>query len=274
MSFTSEQIRQFDEDGFLIVDQILTEEQTANALAAVQRIFRGERQHDRRPAEYQSHFPVYPEQSEVAKHWVNGRLLDDALWDISTDPRLGEMAAALLRTPSVALMEDQMFEKTPGGRPVAMHQDATYLPFLMTWDVINCWIALTDTTEDMSPLLVIRGSHRWGLVEKPTKFSDGDEADMLEVVEAVRPPGAQVEMAAAVVPAGGGIFHHARMIHGSDCNRSNRTRYAYTLHFAAESCRVRTGHWPANYEPYIVDGLRDGDRLTTPFMPIVYPAKA
>jgi ectoine hydroxylase-related dioxygenase (phytanoyl-CoA dioxygenase family) len=273
MSITSEQLRQFEEDGFLILDQILTAEQTEQTLAAVHRVFRGQYTHDRRPSEYQNRFPSYPEHSEIAKHWVNGRLLDDALWDISTDPRLGAMAATLLQTPSVSLMEDQLFEKTPGGRPVAMHQDATYLPFLRTWDVVNCWMALTDTTEDMAPLLLIRGSHKWGLVEKPTKFSDGDEEDMLEVVEAVRPPGAKVEMVPTVVPAGGGVFHHARMIHGSHCNHSNRTRTAYTLHYAAESCRVRTGRWPANYEPYVVDGLKDGDRLTTPYMPIVYSAK-
>jgi phytanoyl-CoA hydroxylase len=271
MSLTPEQIRQFDADGFLILDRIFTEEQTAKALAAVRRVFRGQHNHDRRPPEYQDRLPSYLEQSEVAKHWVNGRLLDDALWDISTDPRIGGMAAALLRTPSVSLMEDQLFEKTPGGRPVAMHQDATYLPFLRSWDVINCWVALTDTTEEMAPLLLIRGSHRWGFVEKPTKFSDGSEEDLLEVVEAVRPPDAKLELVPAVVPAGGGVFHHARMMHGSHCNRSDRTRYAYTLHYAAECCRIRTGHWPGNYEPYIVGHLKDGDRLAAPFMPIVYP---
>jgi hypothetical protein len=275
VSITPEQIALFQEDGFLILDRILTEEQTEKALRAVRQIFRGQAGGDRRPPEYRYRLPSYPEESEVAKHWVNGRFLDRDLWNISTDPRIGGMAAALLDTPGVSLMEDQLFEKTPGGRPVAMHQDAAYLPFLRSWDVLNLWMALTDTTEAMAPLLLIRGSHKWGAVaQKPSKFSDGEEEDLLEVVEAIRPPGAAVELVPAVVPAGGGVFHHARTLHGSHRNNSDRTRYAYTLHYAAESVRVRDGHWPANYEPYVVAGIADGGRLVSDYLPIVYPPRA
>jgi hypothetical protein len=275
VSITPEQIAQFQEDGFLILDRILTEEQTEKALCSVRRIFRGQARGDRRPLEYRHRLPSYPEESEVAKHWVNGRFLDQDLWNISTDPRLGAMAAALLDTPSVSLMEDQLFEKTPGGRPVAMHQDAAYLPFLRNWDVLNLWMALTDTTEEMAPLLLIRGSHAWGAVaEKPSKFSDGDEDDLMEVVPAIRPPGAAVELVPTVVPAGGGVFHHARTLHGSRRNRSDRTRYAYTLHYAAESVRVRGGRWPGNFEPYVVAGIEDGGRPVSDYLPVVYPTRA
>src|SRR5262249_12818020 len=115
VSITPEQIAQFQEDGFLILDRVLTEEQTGKALEAVRRIFRGQSRGDRRPPAYRHRLPSYPEESEIAKHWVNGRFLDQDLWDISTDARIAGMAAALLDTPSVSLMEDQLFEKTPGG---------------------------------------------------------------------------------------------------------------------------------------------------------------
>ena len=155
-----------------------------------------------------------------------------------------------------------------------MHQDAPYLTFLRSWEVINCWIALTDLTTDSAPLLVIRGSHRWPVAPRPTRFADGDEVDLMEVVEAGRPPGVAAEVVPVVVPAGSGVFFSALSMHGSHRNRSDRPRYAYTLHYAPEECRADTSRWPANYEPYMVEGIPDGGRITTPFMPIVYPASA
>jgi len=270
MILTDEQLRQFDEDGYIVLDKILTDEQVEKARAALERIFRGEYTCDRRPPEYRTPLRVYPEQSPVAKHMVNGRLLDDDLWQISVDSRIGEIAAKLLRTRSVSLMEDQMIVKSPGGKPIAFHQDAPYLTFLRSWDVINCWIALVDVTIDMSPLLYIKGSHRWPVSAKPTHFSDGGEDDMMEVVEAARPPDAALEIVPVTVRAGGGAFYGALMMHGSKPNYSNRTRYAYTLHFAAEEARANTAHWPANYYPFVTEGVEDGGRIVSKFMPVVY----
>jgi phytanoyl-CoA hydroxylase len=270
MSLSSDQACRFHEDGYLILDRILAPEQVERALAAMRRLFRGEIVSDQRPPEFRRPLPHFPEHSEVAKHMVNGRLLDRELWEISVDPGVGEMAATLLRTRSVSLMEDQLFAKSPGGRPIAMHQDAPYLTFLRSWEVVNCWIALTDVTLEMAPLLFVRGSHRWGPAPMPSRFSDGEEGDLMEVVEAVRPAGAAVETVPVVVPAGGGAFHHSMMLHGSERNRSDRTRYAYALHYAGEEVRANTAHWPGNYEPWMVAGIEDGGRLVNRWMPVVF----
>ncbi|HZP84389.1 MAG TPA: phytanoyl-CoA dioxygenase family protein [Chthonomonadaceae bacterium] len=271
MSLTPEQIAKFHEDGFLALDRILTEAQVEKARAAVHRLFRGEYTHDRRPPEYRTPRRVYKEGETVARHTVNGRFLDADLWDISTDPRIAEMAAQLLDTPSLSLMEDQLVEKVPGGAPIAMHQDAPYLTFLRSWDVMNLWISLVDLTIDMSPLLCIRGSHKWPVSAKPKHFADGTDADLMEVVSDACPPGETAEVVPVLVPAGGGAFFGALTMHGSECNRSDKTRYAYTLHYAAETTTADIHRWPANYEPYVVEGIADGGRVTSKFMPIVYP---
>jgi hypothetical protein len=266
---TPEQIGQFERDGFLIVEGLLTAEEVERAHRALYRLFRGECSGDRRPPVFRRPLPPRPER-EVTNHMVHGRLLDDDLWQIATSARLGKMAAALLRTRSVSLMEDQLIEKPPGGPPVAMHQDAPYLPFLRSWAVINCWIALTDLTEDSAPLLVLRGSHRWPVAAKPRHFADGGEADLMEVVESARPPGAAFDPVPLLVKAGDGAFFGALTMHGSPANRSQRTRYAYTLHYAAEECRADTSGWPANYEPWMVEGIPDGGRIASASMPVVY----
>src|SRR5437870_1951419 len=161
-------MRQFDEDGYVIVDRILTSEQADRARAALVRVFRGEYSGDRRPPEFRRPLSTFPEDSPAPKHLVNGRLVDEYLWELSTDRRIAETAATLLRTSSLSLMEDQLIGKAPRSGPIAFHQDAPYLTFLRSWDMINCWIALTDTTRETSPLLCIRGSHKWPLSPKPS----------------------------------------------------------------------------------------------------------
>jgi phytanoyl-CoA hydroxylase len=267
----TDQIAQFHRDGFLVLPRILSEEQVRRARAAVDRLFRGECTHDRRPPEHRRPLPSRPRDG-TTNHTVNGRLLDGDLWEISTDARLGEMAARLLGTASVSLMEDQLIEKGPGGPPVAMHQDAPYLTFLRNWDVINLWIALTDITAESAPLLCIRGSHRWPVAAKPRHFTDGDDAGLMEVVAGARPEGEPVEAVPVLVPAGGGAFFGALTMHGSPRNRSFGTRYAYTLHYAAAECRADTSRWPSNYEPYVVAGITDESRIASAWMPVVYPA--
>jgi ectoine hydroxylase-related dioxygenase (phytanoyl-CoA dioxygenase family) len=273
MRITAEHVRQYDEDGFVIVDQILTADQVERARAAMTRIFRGEYRHDRRPVAFRQPLRTYPEQSPVTKHIVDGRLLDQDLWDISTDARVGEMAAALLRTASVSLVQDQLFEKSPGGKPIAFHQDGPYLEFLDPWDTyLTCWIALADTTEDMGPITYIRGSHRWRESAKPSQFATGDESDMMEVVDAVRPPGAPLDIVPVVVPAGGGAFHHAMLMHGSYPNRSSRTRYAYALLPAPADCRANVR--AAKPTRYILEGIEHGAPVVGKHIPVVYPAQA
>src|SRR5262249_20997663 len=148
-----------------------------------------------------------------------------------------------------------------------------YLEFLETWDTyITCWIALADTTADMAPIVYIRGSHTWRESAKPSKFATGDEPDMLEVVEAVRPPGAPLDIGPVEVPAGGGAFRDAMIMQGSYPNRSDRTRYAYALHAVPEA--VRANVRAAKPSRYILEGVEHGGRLVGEYLPLIFPQRA
>jgi ectoine hydroxylase-related dioxygenase (phytanoyl-CoA dioxygenase family) len=270
MRLTGDQIRQFDDDGYVIVDGILKPEQAQRARAALVRIFRGEYTGDRRPLEFRKPLPTFPDDSPAPKHLVNGRLLDGYLWELSIDRGIAEAAATLLRTSSLSLMEDQLIGKAPRSGPIAFHQDAPYLTFLRSWDMINCWIALTETTRETSPLLCIKGSHQWPLSPKPSRFADGTESDMDEAVASVCPPGQEIEIVPVVVPPGGGVFFAAMTMHGSGPNTSEHHRYAYSLHYAGANARADTGRWSKSYHPFIVEGVEDGGRIVSPYLPLVY----
>lgn len=266
MHLTPQQIAQFQLDGFLILDRILSPEQVVKARAAEDRIYAGEFTQDLRPADRRRPIPTWP--ADRTKHYVHARFLDRDFWDIATAPVPARMSAEVLGTSSVALTEDQLLDKPPGARPLAMHQDYSYWGFADVPQMTTCWIALNDSTSDLGPMQFIRGSHRWPLAPTPTNFSGGDEDTIMEAAEKVRPAGAKMELVEVVVPAGGGSIHHAMTLHGSRGNRSNRTRHAISLHYAAAECRCVDQR--KTWEPWMWEGIGDGDRIANRWMPVVY----
>jgi len=251
MEITPERVKQFNVDGFVILNRILNDAQIVKVKNAMERVYNGEFIADLRPPEYRKPLPQFNPQQ--VNHYVHARLLDSDFWEVATDARIGEMAAKLLQTRSVSLIEDQLLAKPPGSKPIAMHQDYSYWKFSLIPQLTTCWIALTDMTLDMSPIQFIRGSHRWMTARTPTKFASGDEGDMMEIANEVHPPGAAVEIVTAIVPAGGGSFHHANALHGSQRNTSDRTRTAISLHYAAEECRADFRY--LSWQPYMWEGV-------------------
>jgi ectoine hydroxylase-related dioxygenase (phytanoyl-CoA dioxygenase family) len=265
---TAQQVQEFKRNGFLICEQLLTAEQVARANAALTRLFHGQVTADRRPPAARKSVRIYQDDDGATRHLVHGRLLDDDLWQIMTDARLAEMAAQLLETPSVSLTEDQLFEKPPRSGHLAMHQDFPYQTFASNDHLVTLWLALTDVTMEMAPMEYVPGSHTWPVAAWASHFADGNHDDYMEIVHKTRPPGAAVEFTPVLAPAGGGAFHHTKVMHGSRPNVSNRSRRALALHYAAEDCRVTFGNLP--WHPDMWQDVSEGGRIANHYFPIVY----
>src|SRR5256885_641627 len=108
------------------------------------RILTGEYRGDRRPPALRSRpHPTFGEMHTT--HWVlNSRLVDESIWSLVTRNELGRVAAGLLQTDSVSVVEDQLLDKPGGGAPVATHQDYRYWQFSTSPRMSTCWIALDD----------------------------------------------------------------------------------------------------------------------------------
>jgi phytanoyl-CoA hydroxylase len=267
---SAKQIEQFQEDGFLILPHILEPDQTARALAGMDRVYAGIYNHDQRPLALQK--PVSPFGSDVSVHWIlNARVLDKDLWSVATDPGLGEFAAALLGSSAVSIVEDQLLDKPGYSVPVNVHQDYSYWQFSSSANMATCWIALCDMTADMGAVEMIRGSHRWDMTVRPRELVHGSDQDYLSALESVRHGGAALEFETAIVPAGGGVFLHSKMLHGSRRNTTQYRRRAMSLHWAAKECRLNREKL-VNYDcPYFFARLKDGDQLVNKYMPQVFP---
>ena len=269
---TPEQVAQFQRDGFAIVDRVIDDAQVARVRAAMTRVYDGTYSRDRRPPRLR--VPISPLGEERSVQWMlNARVLDEDLWRLSTDVSLGRCAAALLQTPSVSIVEDQLLAKPPGvGLPVNVHQDYAYWPFSRSTSLITLWIALCDMTAELGPVQCLRGSHRWGPAPRPKQLIVGSDDGWLEGLAPVRPEGAELSWETAMVKAGGGVFFHALTFHGSRGNISDQWRHAISLHWAAAECTANLAETRHHDFPYFFARLRDGGPLVNKYMPQVYPA--
>jgi len=265
---THAQSNQFQREGFVVIDNLLTSGQVQKVLNAMERIYQGERTFDRRPPDDQKPFKRFSENGDEVKHLVHARLLDQDYWDVVTDSRIGKFAARLLETSSVSLIEDQMLEKPAGGRPFALHQDYAYWHFSTSTQMVTCWIALMDMTIQMAPIQFVKGSHKWGEAPKPKCLTNGNMSTMMESVEKIRPPASGLEIVTALVPKGGCTFHHSLTVHGSSCNTSNQHRSSISLHFAGAECRTNLKF--KTWSDYMWTGIESGDPLVNEYMPVVY----
>ncbi len=270
MNFSEEQILQFERDGFLIVKKIVEDHRIGQISAAMDRVYQGAYNRDIRPAAVRD--PVKPFGTESSVQWMlNARLVDSDLWDIATEPKLGEAAACLLRTTSVSIVEDQLLDKPNQGAPVNLHQDYSYWRFSTSVNMLTCWIALSDMNVEMGPVEMVRGSHKWGFAARPRELIHGSREEYLAVAESVRPEEAKFDFVSAIVKQGGGVFFHGLTFHGSRGNSTSQTRRAISLHWAAAECKLDRTKLLDYDHPYLFSGLRQGDSLNNKYIPKVYP---
>ncbi|WP_421726047.1 phytanoyl-CoA dioxygenase family protein [Bauldia sp.] len=120
--------------------------------------------------------------------------------------------------PDLRLHTSKLNMKSAGfGAPVDWHQDWAFYPHTND-DVLAVGVFLDDVGPENGPLLVFPGTHRRDAFDHHV---DGVFAGTMSLPKAGLDP---KDAAAAMAPAGSISIHHARIVHGSDFNRSDRDR--------------------------------------------------
>jgi ectoine hydroxylase-related dioxygenase (phytanoyl-CoA dioxygenase family) len=227
MSLSADQIEQFERQGYLIVNGILTDREVEEFLA---------------------------DQAEVSPHAGLGlrRHTADPGWaHICAHPNVAGTAAQLCGGKPCVVQS--MYLPKPGNeaaKGIALHQDAHYLPNDPS-TLMACWIAMSDTAADNGGLCVVPGSHLRGLYsthqsisddhtnwEQDYQMRDRDGREWTKKffsfeIDDLDP--SQIERLS--VKRGSGVFFSGSIIHGSYANTSSRDRLAFAVHY------VREGTW-------------------------------
>ena len=139
-------------------------------------------------------------------------------WEVLRDSRMTEVLRQLLGE-NVMLQTSKLNAKAPGGgAAVEWHQDWAFYPHTND-DMLACGLMLEDVTAQNGPLQVIPKSHKGPILDHSN--ADGIFCGAADPAD----PDFHRDRAVTLTGKAGSMsIHHARTLHGSAPNRSDRAR--------------------------------------------------
>lgn len=216
MPLTPEQKAFYAENGYLMVENALAPDE----LSRLQAITAGLIEESRNVTESDERFDLEAGHSAASPRLSRIKLphkQDPFFWEIIKNSGVTEVLNDLLG-PNTTLLTAKLNTKAPGGgAAVEWHQDWAFYPHTND-SLLAFGVMLEDVTPENGPLMVIPGSHRGPLL---SHHANG------VFCGAVSPDDPEFEVEKAVTltgKAGSMTVHHARTLHGSAPNMSDRAR--------------------------------------------------
>jgi ectoine hydroxylase-related dioxygenase (phytanoyl-CoA dioxygenase family) len=245
----------FQENGFLIVPDILSPAQMQELREMVDKMLNGEIrpefnepgkdeplddfQLQLEPAAARDPAMLRREKIRVAFHLCHTH---PYFRRHATRPEILNVVENLLGL-DVKLYTDQMFVKPPHhGSEVPFHQDHAYWTMMEPYNAVSCWLALDDVTLENGCVRMVPGTHH-KLV--PHHEFEGPQALGLlnEEVEAEREVPVEIK-------AGSAMFHHSLTIHRSFPNTSAYGRRGLvTIYMPGDSHLVQPWDFHYGFRP-------------------------
>ena len=264
-SWSDEQLGRFNRDGFVVVEEGFID---ADAVALLRErfepLFAGSYDSGIRPDEVNWVPGRDPE--DRTRQICNGWKADSRIAAQVLSERTGRLDADLMGWDGVRIVQDNCIWKPPGTKSLGMHQDGSYLDYIVPPEMITCWIALDDTSAEAGTITYAAGSHRW-----PRSPENRGEfhapSDWLAPLERARPAEEELRLVPLVVRAGGAAFHHFNTFHGSGPNTGSVHRHAVISHLVPAETRFHSEHTDPVYSRY----RRAGDTtMDESFFPIIW----
>lgn len=259
----------FGDDGFVAVDSLIDPGLVDPLKERFERLFRGDFETGTSPDEV--NWLQDRSDPTLTRQICNGWKADRLIASVVLDARLGEAVARLAGWPGARVVQDNVLWKPPGARSLGFHRDNAYLAWYTPRQMFSCWIALDDTTASGGTVELARGSHRWPAGADPTGVFHAPDDYRATVTAAAAAAGAELDIAAVEVAAGGGAFHHGWAWHGSGPNRSGRHRRSLVLHCASSEARFnRAGFGEGNGPVYSRYARLTDDEMDENHFPILW----
>lgn len=220
---SAEQVRFFKEMGYLQGIRMLSDAQVDALRAELAGLM--DPAHPGHRLFYEFHSDESQDPNTVLFHALGAWRIQPGFHDLLWNPRF-TVAASQLLNGAVRFWHDQLFCKPPlHGGIVAWHQDYSYWTRTRPLAHLTCWIGLDDSTRDNGCLHYVPGSHRWPDLPKTGLTGDMDSIQSVlteEQKQLFRPVAIELKKGEA-------SFHHARLIHGSYGNSTDRPRRATVI---------------------------------------------
>lgn len=247
-------VRQFQEDGFIIVSNAYSPEeidQAKNELAGMTRAddpqcesiyFEGSVR-DLMPPEQEQlrndegleklamgsikeKLPDLPPETRAAyvRKFMGFTQTHQPLAKLANHPELIRLIKKLCGVDEIELFQEMAMIKPPGGREKPWHQDHAYFNYPTDTCIVGVWIALGDVNEKNGCMFLLPGVHQQGpllhFMKRDWQICD---ADIFSALAGKR--------VCAPMKAGDVLIFDSKLPHGTPKNNTNEYRWAVQLHY-------------------------------------------
>jgi phytanoyl-CoA hydroxylase len=214
----------YQDDGYLIIDDLLSPDLLAQVHAEATAICRGQRG----PIDGVTLAASGDRDADVLRRYLCIHFphkLSSLLYDVAVLPKVADALTGVIG-PNVKLMQSMLFIKAEGKPGQAWHQDETHIP-TRDGSLTAVWLALDDATVENGCLWVLPGSHR-----RRYLYPDRDQHDArFDCTKEAH--GFTDEQAVPVeLPAGSALVFDGHLLHRSLPNTGRQgMRRAYVTHY-------------------------------------------
>lgn len=235
MTLSEEQTTQFEKDGYLVVEGLLTEEEIATLRQRTEDIAEGIIAFPDSKLEFEPGFS--DQQNKIANlRKINAPAQhDDFFVKHAQNPAILNAIESLLG-PNIKLFSDQLFVKPPGGSEKTYHQDSPYFK-IEPMALVTAWVALDDVTLDNGCMYVIPGSQQKGPFDHSEPWNVGDRIDMRIPDKVVAENVAVRKEESITMKSGGCSFHHSLIMHRSGPNNTSHFRRGLATHYMSSQSK-------------------------------------
>jgi ectoine hydroxylase-related dioxygenase (phytanoyl-CoA dioxygenase family) len=226
-----QQKQKFEDEGYLIVEAVMSEAELASCEAEIHRLHEVTVQLEATQDPALKHFqrePYAKDKQEnglpVLRKIEQTRDFSQVFRKLAAHPKLTSVVQNLIGEDLLLFRSTLMLKPAFHGSAHAFHQDSAYWP-MDPPSLVTVSMALTESTSENGCIQVIPGSHKWGMQEWGSIAQNTDTAqanrDDIDTSGAIEAP----------LKAGSVVLFHSLMVHGSGPNKSARARhtalYAY-----------------------------------------------
>ena len=165
--------------------------------------------------------------------------LDAVFQKFSRTPELAEIAKAVGFEDPKILQSMFIFKQPKIGGEVVCHQDSTFL-YTEPLSVKGFWFALEDATQENGCMWAIPGGHKNPLKSRFFRSESGEGTEM-EIYDDM--PWETSKLVPLEAKAGTMVVLHGLLPHMSYANRSARARHAYTMHIIEGTANYPQWNW-------------------------------
>ena len=217
----------FNNNGFVIFDKFLLEENIEILKNRFDDLFDGKFENTIEPDEW--NWKNNLSDSSATRQICNVWKSDNLIRKIVCNETIGLIASKLMGWQGARLVQDNILWKPSGGKTLGYHQDASYVDWIVPQTMITCWMSLDQTSQKIGTLEFVTGSHKWELSPPSVNFHSPDDYRR-ELINFAKNNNKELNITYVEVPPGGASFHHGYTWHGSGINKTSLNRRAIVSH--------------------------------------------